>query len=359
MKFRRFVYCLILASYYLISFNSNVLAIPSSQSNGSALTSSPVSLNLNVKPGSSVSSTIEFENNTTLATNVSISLEGFRAYGTSGQAQIFQLAKNSPIFSWVRFSKNNVLAQPNVWNKVNFTISLPANAQLGYYLAVILTPNRQISNPKTVAKYQGANAILVLVNTNSANEQQKLAIVKFASAQSIYQFLPATFQLTIHNSGNIYTSPQGDIYISRTMNGPVIASLAFNPSAGNILPNSSRTFTVNWNQGFPVYQFKRVNNQIVSNANGQPDQNLNWNVNNLADFRIGQYYAKAVVVYSNNNIDVPLKANLSFEVLPWVIIIISLIIIILILFGGYFLIKKFVLLKKGSPAIKRSSYRRR
>lgn len=69
-----------------------------------------------------------------------------------------------------------------------------------------------------------------------------------------------------------------------------------------VLPDSSRTLTVNWSDGFPR-----------RNEAGQ----LDWNLSDLTKLRFGKYTAQLILVYDNGERDVPLEAFVSFWVIPW------------------------------------------
>ena len=200
------------------------------------------------------------------------------------------------------------------------TISPPKTAAYGYYYAVLFTPTLSV-NSKSTEKFKSANAILALVNVQSPNENNVLSAKSFTSSKSSYQYLPATFSVTVHNSGNIFTVPTGDIFISRTRNGPAIDTLSFNSGGGNVLPGTNRAFQVQWTDGFPVYQDKLINGQAQDYKNGKPVQQLHWDFTKVPKFRYGKYYARLVLVYNNGGRDVAVNGVVSFWVVPWSLIL--------------------------------------
>ena len=309
----------------------NASALAASSNSSTNLTTAPVYTDLVVKPGGTISTNLQVQNNANKPVTVGIKLKEFNALGNSGQPHIYAPAAGDLAVEWVSFSKNNFVAQPGVWNNITMTISVPSYAAFGYYYAVLFTPvvNVNITTPDT-NKVEGSNAILVLVNANAPGEKQQLSITGFKSTQGLYEYLPATFNINIKNDGNVFVVPSGDIYISRTKSGPVIDTLNVNPGGGNVLPASQRNFTVTWNNGFPVYQTKRVNGQTVTNKKGQAEQSLSWNISKLGSFRIGHYYARYVIIYSNGTRDIPVSGQISFWVMPWTIIIVGLVLAILL-----------------------------
>lgn len=317
--------------------------------NGLNITTSPVSTDLPVLPGSSKSTQLQVLNNGTQPINISVKLEKFTAYQDTGQAAINLPTRNDDDINWVHFSQNSFVAQPGVWSFVTMTVSVPKNATLGHYYAVVMEPsaiNTNSPSPNT-NKVVSANAIFVLVDTHSSNEKVSLNIQQFTSAKFSYDYLPATFNLSIRNPGNIYVVPKGDIYISRDKNSSVIDSLDINSGAGRVLPNSNRTFQVTWTNGFPSYQFKKVNGQIVSGKNGKPLQVLNWDFSQVSKFRFGKYLAHLVLAYNDGTRDVPIDGYVSFWVIPWIPLLIIALFILFALFGVWSIVR--AILKRLRP----------
>ena len=301
---------------------------------GTNITTTPVYTTLSTKPGTTATTIMHVMNNGTKPQPMTVHLNKFSAYGGSGQAAIAAPAAGDTSASWVHFSPASFVAQPGVWNTVTMTINVPKTATLGYYYAVLFSPDLDTSTPITggTNKVSGTNAVLVLLDTQSANEHRQLQVANFSTSKKVYEYLPSTFTVTVHNSGNIYLPPQGDVYISRSPSGNPIATLDVNSAQGNILPNSNRIFQVQWNDGFPSYQQKRINGQIVSNNKGTPLQQLVWDFSKpLSKFRFGRYYARLVLVYNNGKQDIPINAVVSFWVIPWKLMLGVLFVIILLI----------------------------
>jgi hypothetical protein len=253
---------------------------------------------------------------------MSVKLEEFTASGDSGQAQIIDPPAGDTSTSWVTFSPSTFTAQPGVWNKVVMTINLPKTAAFGYYYAVLFVPSATVSaSGSDLTKFKGANAIFILVDTKSANEKRSLQIESFTADKTVTDFLPVTFSVKVKNTGNIFVVPRGYVYVSRSLHDSTIDSLDINGAAGNILPGTTRTLKVAWNNGFPFYQAKKVNGQVVSDSNGKPETELHWNFNQVAKLRIGSYYARLALVYNDGTRDIEATSALSFLVIPWLLIL--------------------------------------
>lgn len=325
---RKLLVCVVAAAVicglgFIVTAKTNAASVT-----GSDLTTSPVAVDLSVKPGQSISTTLQVQNNSPEPVNINVRLDKFKANGDSGQAAIYSPSKSDDSVNWVSFSRTSFLAEPGVWNSVVATINPPSNAANGYYYAVLFEPQTASSHGSSTNVIKGANAIFILLNANSGNEKRQLEVTGFTSQKSIYEYLPANFTVTVKNTGNIYVAPQGDVFISRKMNGKPLASLDINSAAGNVLPNSSRQFSVSWQDGFPVFVPKKINGQIVSSSNGQPVQQLQWNSSSsFSKIRFGKYYAHLAFVFNNGVTNETTDAYVSFWVIPWKMILILIVII--------------------------------
>jgi hypothetical protein len=334
MKFTAFTVSIGLLGLVGVLSPSHVAAASAA---ASSLTTSPAAINLIITPGSSNNTTLQVMNNTSQAFLVTTKVELFSAYGTSGQAKIAPAAVGDESVNWIHLAQPTFTAQPLVWTQDKLTINIPATASLGYYFAILFQPQTPISPTanQSTAIIKGSNAVLVLVDTHSNNEQRELSVPSFTVSQGLYEYLPATFNVTVHNDGNIYVAPQASIFVSHNdLFMSNIDTLDVNKGAGNVLPNSNRIFQAIWSNGFPYYQPKLVDGQPVY-KNGKPVLQLQWNFTNLSSFRFGKYYAKLVLVYNNGVRDIPVTSVVSFWVVPWKLLLGLLVIVAIVLFGLY------------------------
>ena len=292
-----------------------LLPVASAQAAGIpiTLTTTPVSLDLHIAPGTQTSSTLQFKNSSSVALPVNMQVQVFGAYGSSGQAAITKPKPSDPSTSWVSFSPSSFTAQPNVWTAVKMTINLPKTASLGYYYAVIFKPTIPTTTPQARStSVKGSNAILVLVDSASGNEKKSISVANFSANKHVYEYLPVNFSVTLHNSGNIYLAPSGDIFISRNSDmSHSIATIPFNSSGANILPSSNRVFKNSWTDGFPVFVAKTINGQPVFDKKGDPIYSLNWDFSKANKFRFGKYYAQLTISYNDGTANKILTSQVS------------------------------------------------
>lgn len=303
----------------VVALFAALTVVPKAHAADFNLTASPLPINLSVKPGVSVATPLKIQNTGSATVKVKVNLLKFRANGTSGKPEILDPAASDDFIKWVSFSQTSFEAEPNVWHTITMTIKTPKEAAFGYYYAVIFSQdggNQKVVTDKQHNTINGAVATLVLLDVNAPGEKRALTVKNFTSAHKVYEFLPARFTITVHNSGNVHAVPFGDVFIGRGKKTDMV-SLAINSAGGNVLPNTDRVFEVNWNDGFPSYQTKRVNGQVLSNKDGKPIESLNWNGLNLSKLRIGKYTAHLVLTYNDGTRDVPVEGDISFWVIPW------------------------------------------
>lgn len=328
------------AAILLMMATTNCLPALAASNTGSTITTTPISVDLVAKPGSTTSTVLQVQNNAPQAVSISVKLEEFKANGNNGQAQIYAPPPGDIASQWVHFSQSSFIAQPGAWNQVTMSIALPKTAAYGYYYAVLFVPNTITNTLGSVTnKIKGANAVLVLLNARAPNENNALNVQSYTADKSSYQYLPVNFSVKVHNNGNIYTVPSGDIYISRTKNGKTIDTIDINKGGGNVLPATNRVLQAEWSNGFPAYQLKRINGQIVSDSKGNPVRQLKWDITKISEFRYGKYYARLVLVYNDGSRDIPINGEVSFWVIPWLMLIVLSVVSILLLLGLWTIVR--------------------
>jgi hypothetical protein len=321
-------------------------ALAASGNSFDVLTSS-LPLKITTPPGKTITEELRIKNLGTQATGIKVGLMKFAATGSTGTPDLYPLSKTDTYASWFHFSPQQFVAQPNVWNTVTMTIDIPSTADLGYYLAVTFSP-ATVNGVTGATNLNGSAANLVLLNVSTGNEKRNLNLVSFTTDHSLYEYLPANFNVTVHNAGNIYIAPSGNIFISKGTKP--IATLDLNDAGGSVLPDSNRIYTVPWTDGFPVFTNKLVHGQTVADSKGKPKQTLQWNFTHANKFRFGHYTAKVLVVYDNGSEDVPTEASLGFWVIPWKLLLLVIIIVAIFGYGIFSFVRSLVRKARGIPA---------
>jgi len=303
------------------------------------LTSSPLAVNLAARPGATVTTPLRVQNTGDQSETINVSLQKFGAFGTGGMPTIEAPSESDDFIKWASFSKTSFKAEPGQWTDITMTLKVPRTAAFGYYYAVVFSTDQK--RPEfTDGRRTGVNgavASLVLLDVNALGAKRELTIEDFISVKKIYEYAPASFEIKVKNPGNVHTIPSGNIFISRSAGSEILSTLSINPGQGNVLPGSERLFTVNWDDGWPVFADKRINGQVISDEDGKPVKQLDWSSNNLNKFRFGKYTASVTLVYNDGTNDVPIEGTVSFWIIPWKILGVSLIVLLLVLYAFYVL----------------------
>jgi hypothetical protein len=298
-----------------------------SPSQGISLQISPLPIQLNAKPGTSVSIDLRVRNAGSQDEKLQVRLLKVSA-DDSGNVHLAQPNTNDEWVNWVHFSQSVFDAPPGEWQTIKMTISLPKSAAFGYYFAVeYLRATAENAQPgKAVAR--GAVATFILLNADAPGAKRQADIASFSADRKSYEFLPATFTVKVRSTGNVHVAPHGNIFIMRGKKQ--VGSIQINSALGNVLPNSARFFTADWSDGFPVYMVKYNGDSPVVDKNGKPVKSLKWDLSHANRLRFGHYIAHLVMVYDNGQRDVPMEAFVSFWVVPWRLIGIVLGLVLLI-----------------------------
>jgi len=293
------------------------------------LTLSPISIQLETNPGESKSTEIKLRNNGTEDENLRVSFATFSFNETTQEINLDNQG-NEEYLQWLSVDKPEFTVKPSEWETITATFAPPADASLGYYYAVIF--NRIAEPEGGTTKITGAPAVLILTTVVSPLAKRELQLDSFKVPKVWIEFLPQQFLLNIRNSGNVHLPPAGNIFIDSGSEKD-IAVLSINPANSLILPNSSREFTVVWDDGFPKFETKTENDQPVLDENGETTQELSWNFSEVDRFRIGKYTANLLLVYDNGERDVPIESVVSFWVIPWRITLAIIVVSLFFLLG--------------------------
>lgn len=298
---------------------------------GINLTLSPVFINLTTDPGKTVSSAIRVTNQNNFREYLEIQVAKFTANYAGEAPIIVDLTPEDEFGKWVSFSDKQFVVEPNETKTVKFTVSPPNDASLGYYYALMISRINE-SGEKSTTVLKGSPAIPVLLEVRSPNTKRELQLVEFTTDKAIYEYLPVTFRVKLKNTGNIHVVPAGDIFIDWGKDRD-IGLVHANPTRGNILPKTDRTYQSQWDDGFIVRMPKMNGNTVVKDDKGNMVYETKWDLSKADKIRIGKYTAHVLMVYDGGQRDIPLEATISFWVIPWKIIGILIIVLFFILVG--------------------------
>lgn len=302
----------------LLSLSPSVSAQSAS---GFGLQVTPSPLVATVKPGETTELELKIRNTGTDPETLKIAPRSFSVDTGDGSVKLGD-SDPTEVDGWVTFSHPTFTVEPGQWFTQKVRIAVPKDAGFSYSFALLI--NRAASPQPTQGGrlIEGSVAVFTLINVDRPGSVRKIDIAEFNSSQTVYEYLPAEINVRLKNTGNTIVQPYGNIFIQRGSSDETpITTLPVNETKGYILPGKERTLTTKWSDGFPVYK-------VAVDAKGVENRSLDWNFENIVNFRIGQYTAKLVAVYNDGERDVPLETEVTFWVIPWKTILIIIAVII-------------------------------
>ena len=289
---------------------------------GIDLTVSPVFINLLTDPGKPVKTEVKIKNNNNQTEYLEIRYATFEATSDGARPKLIDADPGDEMFHWISVSSPQFTLAPLETKTIGVTITPAKTAGLGYYYGIIFQRIAEQEATGKQAIVAGAPAVSILLEVKSPNAKRELQLVDFTTDNLFYEYLPTTFRATIKNTGNIHLMPAGDIFID-SLTTKEVAILPFNEARGNILPQSTRTFEVTWDDAMIVRTSEDEEGHALVDKEGNLKPRTSWDFAKADKFRIGKYTANILMVYDNGERDVPLEATVSFWVIPWKILAIA------------------------------------
>lgn len=271
-----------------------------------ALTVSPVKYEFEVAAGDTVTGSVRLVNEGSATETFYMEALDFKSADNSGTPAFLDAGTSSrSMASWIKFSQSSVVLQPGGFANVNFTVSVPTTASPGGYYAGVLAGT---SAPSTTGNAVGAVAKVgsLLIVTVAGPVVEKATLTGFTSSAASGASLPVDFSATLQNSGTVHLKPAGVIRITN-MWGGTSAVIPVNEDGGNVLPDSSRTFTASWSKA-------------------DLDEDASELAKEWKNFGFGPYTATLIMNYGDANQVV--SATTSFWVMPWMMVVLFIILLV-------------------------------
>lgn len=339
LSLRHFLFCLLICL-----FGYSVI-VPSSFAQTSLsnvdLTVSPSVIELSANPGDKIQQVFRVRNNLNKSIYYTIGLKKMGANLTTDFPFPQDIDNKDEFSSWLKVDPALFKALPAEWQDITFTITVPKSAAYGYYYAFQIQPSQDTSLNGAGTKVQGQVLIPILLNVKKSDAKIEGKILNFQAKNNMNEYSPIHFTVQFANTGNIHMKPRGNIF-TRSSGKNDLAVLDVNAALGTVLPGGKRTFTADWNDGFLTYEPVMENGATKYNKDGTPVTQLTVNWNKLTSFRIGQYTADLIMVYSDGKRDIALDSTTTFWIFPYKIIGGALLIIIIFILTIRFLLKAYV-----------------
>lgn len=324
MKILNRVLALVLITAVLLT-PSKIFAQDTQGGSGFSLQVTPSPMIATIEPGKQSSLELKVQNRNTVKEELKLELRSFSIDGTNGEIQISETEKPD-VSEFVSFEHESFSVEAGQWHTEKVLVDTPDNAGFSYSFVILISRKNPLPSVDGVSNIEGSVAVFTLLNTNRPDAVKKLDLTSFISAKKSYEYVPAEFEMTIKNTGNTIIQPQGNVFIGRGGDEQQpLAVLDINAGDGYIIPDSSRTLKMSWNDGFP---------------SRDSEGKLHWDWSKLNRLRIGKYTARAVVIYDDGERDIPIESFVTFWVVPWKIIVGGIVLILLLIVGLFTVFKK-------------------
>jgi hypothetical protein len=239
----------------LLVIASTPFAYAQSAASGSGLSISPTLNELTIQPGGSNHITITLKNITVDDVVAKGTVNDFKSDNATGNPQIITDPNVTSPNSIKKFVANidDVNLAKGQQKTIVLGIQVPKDASPGAYYGVIryrAVPKALATpGPGQVALTASVGSILLITVPGQVRQQVQvngLHVFRGSRESSFFIKPPTTVGITITNFGNGFVKPFGTVEIHSTFNKAVTSFQFNNPKElGNILPNSSRTFSSN------------------------------------------------------------------------------------------------------------------
>lgn len=297
-----------IAGFFVLS-----LLMPAIVDAQSAISVSPLTFELTANPGDRFNNVVKVYNNGDTPVAVSMEVQNFSAKGERGEVTL-AIGEDSTysLAMWISVSPQTFQIEPRSFRPVEFTVTLPPNAEPGGHYGTILASVTGVVQEGTGAAISQKIGSLLLLQV-SGTAKELLSVVSIEAPQ-FSEYGPVVIATRFQNSGTVHLKPRGFVLVQNMFGGE---TAKMNLEQKNVLPNSIR----------------RIESKL--------DQKWLW----------GKYTATLTAIYGSAN--EPLSYTTTFWVIPWRVssaVFVAALIVLIILYRArrrIFLALKILL--KGEP----------
>lgn len=237
-------------------FFTAAIAIPAARAaHADDLTVTPAVIDAHGLPRDILSYTLTVTNNTNVQQIVFASVNELTADGK--QAFLDPSVSNRPetLADWISVDRGSMTFQPGETKTLPVGININPSATQGDYHAVIEFVE---GATRDQAEQHLDGAPQAIINVSVASDATELLqIDSFTATKYFNSSFPADFNYTIENTGDVPSTPIGQVlFYDRT--GHEIGSVNANPSSTSIVPGTTALFTATWAKGPGLGQYKAV-----------------------------------------------------------------------------------------------------
>ncbi len=295
----------------------------------SAMTITPVRYEIQGDPGQTLVKEMTVINEDNANVTYYSSFANFEAQGETGNATFIE--PKDDIGTWMTTEKSITLI-PGEQRNVSFSVTIPKDAVPGGHFGVIFWGTSPDNNAEGKQLAVSAKTgLLVLLTVNGAVKEGG-GLLEFSTLnnQFWYNSLPVSFVYRFQDSGGDRIKPKGVIKIRDTIFLPT-KTLDANPVNGNVLPGSTRKFTVDW--------VRYIEPKDAPPVIGAVNNFFHRAIYQWRNFAVGLYSANLNLTYGT--LEQNVKKSVFFFVFPWQLLICLIILLIIVFFIGKTLIGRY------------------
>lgn len=226
------------------------------------LTVSPARQTIQINPGSTEKTTVNFFNHSNIPIAGNIKVVDFIVKDKSGSPFLVEdisIPTKYSAASWIKTSQEKVIIAANDSVKINVSISVPENANPGgRYAAIYFEPTGTFPNTNEFAVQKEGEQLTTsrlvgLINIRINGPIVEEAAIKSFEVPSFLEYGPVTARLEIYNNGSYHITPQGKISLTNSR-GKIIEEYSLEEK--NIFPENSRTYETALGNKIMIGKFK-------------------------------------------------------------------------------------------------------
>jgi len=263
---------------FIVAFVPSIINAADTPPTGS-VTVVPPRFELFGNPGEDVpTQALKVTNESSNESSFTVQMEDFKAVGEDGNVNLME--QNSDLTyslaKWITASPSSFTLKPKETKIINYSISIPKNAEPGgRYASIIVNMGGQVKvEGGAVVAPRVVSLVLLRVSGNVKEE----ASVESFKVPGYSEKAPIKLDLRVKNSGRNHIKPKGSIIITNIL-GQKVDEIQV--EGENVLPGAIRKMTTEWKTN---------------------------------KFLAGRYTATLVATYGEKN-DKPLSATVSFFVM--------------------------------------------
>jgi len=303
----------------------------------SAVTVSPVKLEITGDPGKTLNGELRLFNEEAETRTLYSSSENFEAQGETGTPNF--LTTKDGLASWIKI-QDQITIKSKEEKVIPFTIQIPKDAEAGgYFSGILWATNPPSKQGESQVSVSGKVGVLVLLKV-SGEVKEGGGLLEFSTKnrQKFFTALPVSIVYRFSNDGGDRVVPSGEIKI-KNLFGSVLATLPANETKGSVLPGGARRFGADWTipkakteVEQPEVATTEVTETPAPGFFGMAGQQ--W-----SNFHMGVYTASIDLTWGETS--QAASAQYRFFIIPWQLLLMMFIIIVIVVVGGTLIIKKY------------------